>query len=86
MSFTKAAAFLRRQAPWVMLLEPTLTRNPPSNHTLTTLRFSPIGVSELHRLEPEEPILLLPLLLGVAFPYALAHFPTRLDHTLMNRR
>ena len=52
------AAFLRRQASRGMVLEPTLTRNPPSNHTLTALRFSPVGVSGLlARLESEEPIL-----------------------------
>src|SRR5215203_2245548 len=34
-SFTKAAAFLRRQASWVMARGPTLTRNPPSNRTRT---------------------------------------------------
>ena len=55
-SFTKVAAFLKRQLSWGMVLEPTLTRKPPSNHTLTALLVSPIGVSELlTRLEPEDP-------------------------------
>ena len=56
------AAFLSRQASWGMVVEPTLTRNAPSNHTLTTLRFSPLGASRLlTRVDTEEPILFLPL-------------------------
>ena len=62
-SFTKAAAFLSRQASRGMVLEPTLARKPPNNRTLTDSRFPPVGVSGLlTRLELEGPILYLPRL------------------------
>src|SRR5215216_4895849 len=60
-SFTKIAAFLRCQASWGMVLEPILTRKPPSNQTLIDLRFSPLATSDLlRRSDPEGPIPLLP--------------------------
>ena len=46
-SFTRTAAFFRCQASWAIALEPTLTRNPPSNHARN-------ASERLARLESEE--------------------------------
>ena len=65
------AAFFRRQPSWVMILESTLTRKPPSNQTLIVLRFSPLATSDrLTPSEPEEPVLFLP---NLRFASALFH-------------
>jgi hypothetical protein len=65
------AAFLSLQPSWVMILESTLTRKPPSNQTLIVSRFSRLATSELlRRSDPEE---LIPLLLYLRFASALFH-------------
>src|SRR5215217_4617725 len=89
-TLTRVAAFLRCQASWVMVLKPTLTRKPPSIHTHTASRFSPIGVSELLTcLEPEEPIFLLSFLSGIALLYTHCTFSYNIgphaNESLMNQ-
>jgi hypothetical protein len=75
-SFTKVAAFLSRQASWVMVLESTLARNPPSNRTLAVLRFSLLATSDrLTRSRLEESIPLRPHL---RFASALFHLQNAL--------
>jgi hypothetical protein len=61
------AAFLSLQPSWVMILESTLTRKPPSNQTLIVSRFSRLATSELLR-RTHPPPSLLTLCLGIVPP------------------